>query len=214
MSGDRNSQRRLTRLDIVALAALPFVLLAGCLFLRWFVLSYDYRRDPTNQRSIIMSMIDYAKEHEGRFPDKDDGVPFATSTEAYQYLLELGELKEEYFYTRRNPEKSQWPNEDGTLTVHENCMVYVTGQNDSMSIDSPLTADEMEEPGIYGKRHPWLKRRYAVIGYVGGHAKASKLSQKAPGATVLGPPDSGITDIFQPRPTGLLSVPRENILLP
>lgn len=188
-------------------------------------------KDAVNQRSIVMSMINFAKDNDGNFPSMDDsqgtgeGADFTDSTAAFQYLMKNSDsLKEEYFYVPGNPEKRNGANNDGELLDEENCMIYVNGQNDSMDMDSPLTADEMESAGTYGKGHPWLKDGFAVVGYVGGHAKAEKLNKKTEGATVKGPTGSGIDDIFQERGEpdengkisggGKLSVSTDNILLP
>jgi len=86
--------------------------------------------------------------------------------------------------------------------------------NTSMPPDSPVLADEMISPGVYGAGHPWLKEGCAVVAYLQGHAKVERLTRKSPGATVRGPRDSGMTDIFQLRPVGKLAVPRDHILLP
>lgn len=212
------SPRPLSRSDIVILVTFSVLFLVFALGFQSAMVSYSQnpRKDAVNQRSIVMSMINYAKDHDGRFPTANDaGVPFTNSTEAFQYLIEHSDgLKEEYFYVPGNPQKRRGADNDRVLTVQENCLIYVTEQNDAMSMDSPLTADEMETPGVYGKNHPWLKNGRAAVGYAGGHANVEKLNQKLPGATIQGPPGSGITDIFEPRPAGLLSVPRENILLP
>lgn len=175
-----------------------------------------YVKGAVNQRSIVMSLISYSNDNKGHFPSHDlDGAAFTSSTNAYQYLIRNSDgLKEEYFYVPGNPEKRNWANNDGELLPEENCLAYVTGLNTSMPPDSPITADEMESTGVYGANHPWLKDGFAVVGYLGGHAKVEWLTKRRPGATVKGPRQTKIKDIFQPRPAGLLAVPCENILQP
>lgn len=181
-----------------------------------FIHSERRKLDATRQRGIVMALLDYANDHEGTLPSQSaGGGSFTNSTDAFQYLIEYSDgLKEEHFYVPGNPTKRRAPNNDGKLLPEENRLAYVTGLNTSMPPDSPVTADEMESPGVYGANHPWLRDGYAVAGYLGGHVTREKLSQRRPGATVMGSPESGIKDIFQPRPAGLLAVPRENILLP
>jgi len=180
-------------------------------------------KDAVNQRAIALTLIDYAKEHDGEFPNLDeDGEPFTSSTEVFNMLIRDYGLHETMFYIPGNPDKRSLPNGDGILQPHENCMIYVRGQNDSMPANSPLVADEMEAPGIYGKYHPWLKDGWAIVAYVGGYAKAERLTSKQAPATVKGPEGSGIVDIFQEisvdasgvNTGGLLAVDPENILLP
>lgn len=169
------------------------------------------RQDAVNQRTIVMCMINYSKDHAGAFPSGASGHP----TTVFQELINQTDgLKEEYFYVPGNPGKRKGANNDGELLDEENCLIYVAGQNNSMPADSPLIADEMEKPGVYGRNHPWLKDGFAIVGYVGGHARQEKLNQKTPGATVKGPWGSGMKDIFQPRPAGKLAVPRHQILIP
>jgi len=174
-------------------------------------------RDAVNQRSIVMSLRDYAAENEGQFPaHDDDGVAFTNSTAAFHHLLKNSDgLKEEYFNISSHPEKgSRGANGDGELLPVENCLAYVTGMNTAMPPDSPITADEMDSPGVYGAKHPWLQDGFAIVGYLDGTVQGERLTRKAPGATVKGPRQTKIKNIFQPRPAGLLSVPRENILQP
>lgn len=187
-------------------------------------------RDMAQVDQIIKACKLYAQDWDGLYPIQVttvDGVDtlehFNSSTEAFNDLIEqVGLGTEEFFYLYGNPAKPVRPNQDGTLTKAENCYVYVSGQTDSTPARSPLIANEMESPGVYGANHPWLKQGKAVIGYCGGQVKIDTLSSKAPGATVEGISGSGITDIFQEAKEdddgritgGLLAVPRANILLP
>lgn len=181
-----------------------------------------------SQVSQILKMCKlHAMDWEGGFPlldpDSTSDELFKTSTEAFNHLMETVEIHDEaVFYVRGNPDKLAKPNGDGFLEKRENSYVYVTGQSDSFSAVSPLIADEMASPGVYGSKHPWLRQGKAVVGTVGGAVKLMDLSKTSPGATVVGPPRSGIDDIFQEAQVdeegritgGWLAVDRSNILLP
>ena len=164
----------------------------------------------------------YAMDHNGFYPAKR-GSGFATSTGAFNELLTAVELGSEVmFYGGGMRDKRKPPNEDGILVRHENCLIYVSGQSDSTRADSPLVADEMESPGVYGSASPRLRTGRVMVGYCGGRVKLESLSSTEPGAKVLGPPGSGIDNIFQlatvdekGQPSGgLLAVPVGNVLLP
>lgn len=181
-------------------------------------------KDQAHVRQILMACKLYALDHEGVFPTVDEsGTRFTTSTAAFNELMVKIDLDtEELFYVEGNYMKPRGPNMDGVLTAEENCYSYVTGQTDATSARSPLVADEMESPGVYGYTHPWLNQGKAVVGFVGGEAKIMELSERDAGATVLGPPGSGIDDIFQQAQVddegritgGFLAVDRSNILQP
>jgi len=218
---DTNRTQRFTLLEIFVV----LVVFAGPIM--WiletpnspFIRSGRQKLNATQQRSIVMVLHAYAKDHEGNLPSQNaGGASFTNSTDAYQFLLQETGLKEQSFYTPGQPMKRKGANNNGELLPEENCLIYVSGLNTSMPPDSPVIADEMESPGVYGANHPWLKDGSAVVTYLDGHAKVERLTQKSPGATVLGPPESGIKDIFQFREQsnapGLLAVPREHILLP
>src|SRR5690606_38398668 len=123
--------------------------------------------DVVNQHSNAMMLRNYAVEHEGEFPQADEASNvFRTSTDAFRYLMKYDtNVSESSFWVPGNPEKSIWT-DDGRLAADETCMIYATGQTDKANPDSPLIADEMETPGIYGPHHPWLRNGVAVVGYV------------------------------------------------
>lgn len=188
------------------------------------------RKDAAHVDQIVKACKLYAMDHNGHYPtkvenaaDRAAGLDFQTSTEAFNELIEKVDLgTEEIFYIQGNPMKLLPPNNDGVLMPEENSYIYVIGQTDSSPERSPLIADEMESPGVYGENHPWRRSGRVVVGYCGGQVKIEKLTSKGPGATVRGAPGSMIEDIFQQaeidaagRVTGgLLSVPTDHILLP
>ncbi len=175
-------------------------------------------------KSITTGLRMFAGEYKGRFPFEDDQErAFTTSTDAFGHMMKKGGItSDEIFYIRSNPLKPQEPNNDGTLLPSENCLSYVTNQSLSDWELSPLVAHEMTGVGTYGENHPFLKSRRAIVGYVGGHARIEKLSSSKPGATIPGPPDSGIDNIFEQGTKledgtfkdGFLAVPTSNILHP
>jgi len=169
------------------------------------------RKDRANQlRGIMMSLHQYAGDHQGQFPPAVGG----NSTDTLQILITPEGLSDRHFYLPGNPGKRTAPNDDGKLEPHENCVTYVSGQSEATPIDSPLVADEMLTPGVYGKHHIFLRNGIAFVGYVGGQVQPEKLSRRSPGATVLGPSGSGMIDIFQVRGDGKLAASQDHMLLP
>lgn len=184
-------------------------------------------RDVARVDQIIKSCKLYAQDHNGVYPASVENLAenprFTTSTEAFNELIRGVDLgTEELFYSKGLPDKPIPPNQDGILTKAENCFIYVIGQGDETPARSPLIANEMASPGVYGANHPWLNKGAAIVGYCGGAVKMEKLTGKEPGATVRGARISGMDDIFTETVEdsdgrisgGLLAVPRENILLP
>lgn len=217
MKHEWRTPARETRMErMFALAIVGVLLGVTVAFVRSSLNNQKRVSDIVRQHSIAKHLIFYAKEHQGNLPVQDEaGATFTTSTEAFQFLMESSEaFRDDYFYRAGNPAKRTRPVNDGSLNPSENGVIYVTGLNLSMPPDSPLIADEMESPGVYGAHHPRLKKGQAIVAYLDGHVKAERLNRKEPGATVPGPVGSGMKDIFQERPAGLLPVPRENILLP
>ena len=178
-------------------------------------------KDIANVRQIVLACRTYAADNDGVFPGySEDGEMLKTSTEVFNILLSEGYLdSESLFWTPGNPDKPTPPNEDGILTKEENCYAYVVGQSDSTFSRSPLVADEMESPGIYGEKHPWLKSRNVVVGYCGGQVMNEKLGTDQPGAVAI--TRDGM-EVFEERQvdggggssSGLLAVPVEQVLLP
>jgi len=181
-------------------------------------------RELSHQKSLVLGFQVYAMDYEGHFPHCDSGgTPFTTSTAVFRHSMkEIGISAESVFWTIGNPEKPRL-NNDGILQPEENCLSYVTNQTTSTLGSSPLITQEMSGPGNFGEHHPFLHGRKAVVGYVDGHAAIETLSSRRPGATIPGPPDSGIDNIFEPAVYdeegnwtggGYLAVPTENILHP
>lgn len=179
-------------------------------------------KDTLNVRTIIFCCREYASKHDGQFPNLDkQGNRFNNSTDVFNILIRETGVSEEMFYVPGNPSK-RIPNMDGILQPEENCYVYVCGQYDTMNPNSPLVADEMVAPGVYGDRHPWLNDGVAVVGFIGLDVRVMKLDSRLAPARVKGPPGSGIEDIFVKSSRddegrvlgGLMEVDRENILFP
>ena len=74
----------------------------------------------------------------------------------------------------------------------------------------------MESPGVYGKYHPWLAEKIAVVGYVGGHVAKERLTSSEPGATIKAREVGEV--IYSKRESdeggGKLDIDPSNILLP
>jgi prepilin-type N-terminal cleavage/methylation domain-containing protein len=158
-------------------------------------------KSVSNFKQVLTALNLYALDWDGTYPNKDDmGNDFGNSTEAFRFLMqETGVNAEEIFYTLSNdPNKQEPPNGDGFLDPEENCIVFVRGMNSTAASGAPIIADEMESPGTYGQYHPWLQKKKAIVGYVGGQVKTERLNQSTPGATIRGPKGSSIDDIFQP----------------
>lgn len=178
----------------------------------------------SHAKSILAGLRIYAADYEGAYPMEDEGGrAFGTSTEAFGHMMEKTHIKADViFYVRGNPAKTQAPINDGKLTTGECSYSYASGQSDSDWETSPLLAQEMTGVGTFGENHPFLKERQAVVGYVGGHARIEQLSSRKPGATIPGPPGSGIDNIFEQGTKledgtfkgGFLAVPASNILHP
>jgi len=158
-------------------------------------------KSVSNFKQVLTALNLYALDWDGTYPNTDDmGNEFANSTDVFQFLMqETGVNAEEIFFTLSNdPNKQDPPNGDGFLDPRENCLVFVRGMNTTVSSGAPIIADEMESAGTYGQFHPWLAKKKAIVGYVGGQVKTERLNQSTPGATVRGPRGSTIEDIFQP----------------
>lgn len=181
-------------------------------------------KDTSHAKSILAGMRIFASDWEGSFPFVDDDAnEFSTSTDAFQYMMQEGGItSDEIFYVKGNPEKNLPANNDGELLPEENCLSYVTNQTDTSWSTSPLISHEMTGVGTFGENHPYLTAKRAVVGYVGGHARIEKLTAPTDGATIKGPPGSGIENIFEQGTIdeegkisgGYLSVGTDNILHP
>jgi len=181
-------------------------------------------KDVAHQKAILAGMRVFATDWDGSFPYVDyDANEFTTSTDAFQFFMqETGVATETIFYVKGNPEKNLPPNGDGILEPEENCLSYVKGQFDSGSGASPLISNEMTGVGTFGENHPYLASRRAVVGYVDGHAAIEKLNSNLEGATIPGPPGSGIDNIFEEATIdeegqisgGYLAVETDNVLHP
>ncbi len=183
-----------------------------------------FLQDVSHLKGVLFGLRAYAADHEGRFPWKDhEGKAFSTSTEAFQHLMTDGDFKsDQIFWVLGNPEKRAVPIADGILTSQECSFSYVSSQMSPDWSTSPLVAHEMNGVGTFGRNHPYLRRQRAVVGYVGGHARVELLSSRRPGATIPGPPGSGIDNIFEEGTKledgtfkgGYLAVPTSNLLHP
>ncbi|MFT5470890.1 MAG: type II secretory pathway pseudopilin PulG [Verrucomicrobiales bacterium] len=159
-------------------------------------------KDVHHQSQILKMLKLFGMDNDGGYPtfdfDSGDDVRYTNSTDVFNHLMYEVDIQEEsIFYVKGNPTKPSPPNGDGMLTKNENSYSYVAGQTDSMSGRSPLIADEMDEPGVYGANHPWLRQGQAVVGFLGGEVKIMELTGIYPGATVKGLPVHGIDDIFE-----------------
>ncbi len=155
-------------------------------------------RDALQIRSVALGMRSFASDFDGSFPFIDDeGEEFTTSTDAFQYFMQVTSQPEDaIYYVKGNPDKTVPPNNDGVLEPEECCYSYVSGQVDSTWSISPLIAHEMTGAGTFGTNHPYLKDKKAVVAYVGGAAKVERLTSATEGATIRGPQGSGIDNIF------------------
>ncbi|MEX2578830.1 MAG: hypothetical protein WD342_07210 [Verrucomicrobiales bacterium] len=186
-------------------------------------------RSVSNVRQITLACQAFARDWDW-FPAWDpyaddsaggEGEEFSTSTEAFNALIPNYLDVEYVFWTQtKDPERPRPPNEDNTLEPSENVYLYVVGQTDTSYSRSPLVADGlMESPGHYGKYHPWLKSKKAIVGYVGGHVTEEDLTSSRPGATIRASDDS-TDNIFLERSReengdgGFLATSPDNILLP
>jgi prepilin-type N-terminal cleavage/methylation domain-containing protein len=186
-------------------------------------------KDSSNVRQIILACKSFAADWEGSYPSFDpsaeegggggeEGGDLSTSTDAFNVLIKEGHLDTEmiFWIQTKNPEKMRPPKEDGELKKEEVTYTYVSGQTDTSFSRSPLVADEQEGPGTYGKYHPWLASKKAVVGYVAGNVVEERLSSAEEGATVK--TKDGI-EIFKEKTgedaeSGLLDTAQDSILNP
>ncbi|MEM9283580.1 MAG: type II secretion system protein [Verrucomicrobiota bacterium] len=185
-------------------------------------------KDVNNIKQILLGSRAFAADNEGLYPSYDPDAEsgedeFSNSTEAFNVLIPDYIDSEIIFWMQtKDPRKLRPPREDGELEDDENVYAYVKGQTDTSFSRSPLVADGlMDSPGAYGKYHPWLKSKKAVVGFCGGHVTEEKLTSAEPGATVKSK-DGLVDDIFTERSTsgdggssgGWLDTSTDNILLP
>lgn len=188
-------------------------------------------RDTNNVRQIVLACKAFASDWDGVYPSFDpsaesdggggggEGGELGTSTEAFNVLINEGYVDTEsiFWIQTKNPEKMRPPREDGELEQSEVTYTYVSGQTDTSFSRSPLVADEQESPGTYGKYHPWLNSKKAVIGYCGGSVAAERLDSDEEGAVVK---TRDNIEIFKERTSedsdsgGLLDTTQDNVLNP
>lgn len=228
----RRKEQGFTRIELLVVIIVAVLLAA--MIMPGYKKVFEHTKldiDVNNIRQITAACASFAADWDGIYPSFDPDDPnadensrFLTSTEAFNVLIpEYVGMEQTFWIQTTNPDKLKPPNEDGVLTRNENCYVYVTGQTNTNFSGSPLVADgEMESPGVYGKYHPWLAEKIAVIGYVGGHVVKERLTSSKPGATVkVRKPKTGedIYSIRQPREgvnkgDDKLDTDLSNVLLP
>ncbi len=194
----------------MAVTIFVFALFIGLLLpaIKLAIVQKKIRTDVNKIRSITTACASFAADWDGVYPsfdpDADKKSRFTTSTEAFNVLIpEYVDSEAIFWIQTRNPAKLKPPHEDGVLTRNENTYVYVTGQTNTSFSGSPLIADgEMESPGVYGKYHPWLKQKIAVVAYVGGHVLQERLTSSKPGATIKSRKSKAGSDIYSKREPG------------
>jgi len=145
-------------------------------------------------RDIVYEARVYAQDHEQVFPAKSaDGVPFTTSTEAFNALLE-GHSGEGFralffFIPGAHPAKRSSSLDPVRLTAATNSYSYVTGQTLTAPVGTPLVTPELDATGT-------ARRNFTVVGFVSGEARALRVTRQGAGATVMGPRGSGVTDVL------------------
>lgn len=187
-------------------------------------------RELSQIKSITGACGHYAQDYAGRYPNVDtansaggdqakSGTFFETSTDAFNELIrETGLVSESTFFIKGCSYKIppyEYYQGHGELSERQNCFIYVRGQGDGTSHESPLVASYSTIPGLYMKYdgYPGFRVRKVVVGFCGGRAKIMRLSEGEE-ATVQDL-DRGVADIFQTEEDGgYLAVPRENILTP
>lgn len=183
-------------------------------------------KSVSNVKNITLACRAFAADWEGLYPSFDPNSDsleedFTSSTDAFNAIIPDYMDSEYVFWTQtKDPERARPPREDGVLEPAENVYLYVVGQTDTSYSRSPLVADGlMKSPGFYGKYHPWLKSKKAVVGYVGGHVTEENLTSSRPDATIRAR-DFSTDNIFLERSRedggdgGFLDTSPDNILLP